>query len=93
MGELEEELKKVKEEAEEAARNAAKAAGNEEDEVGGFFGFIWKQLKDLESGFLPEEGSLVICRSLFRRRHLLSRKFGVLAGKLIRYQLKLGVII
>ena len=42
MGELEEELKKVKEEAEEAARNAAKAAGNEEDEVGGLSELILK---------------------------------------------------
>ena len=34
VGDLEDELKKAKEEAEEAARNAAKAAnGNEEDEV------------------------------------------------------------
>ena len=34
MAELEEELRRAREEAEEAARNAAKAAnGNEEDEV------------------------------------------------------------
>ena len=45
MRDLEDEIKKAKEEAEEAARNAAKAAGTEEDEVGGVdcleLGNVW----------------------------------------------------
>ena len=55
MGDLEDEMKKAKEEAEEAARNAAKAAGNEEDEVGGpWGGFLFFTCGQQVKYFLPE---------------------------------------
>ena len=49
MRDLEDEIKKAKEEAEEAARNAAKAAGTEEDEVGAIFCF-YLSIKYFEFG-------------------------------------------